>query len=1341
MTNKTIAQLQANLAQLAATTPNLETNHLWAEILQNVEHLGQNFTSLETKAESTAIASEYETRRLTEQILLENALSIVLRLDTEGRVIYLNEFALKFFGYTAAEIVGKKAVGTIVPVTNEAGENLDELIKNIVANPDKYASNENENIRKTGERVWIAWSNKPIFDDNGQIKEILCIGNDVTDHRQAELEILHQKDFLSKVIDAIPVGIFAKDVQSDYRFTIWNKKMEEIFGTKRATILSKNDYSLFDKNEADDIRQIDESVIKKGEIVETPQEEVSTHRGSILARTIKVPIYDNTGVPQTLLGILEDITIPFKMQAQLQESEERLAEAYQIAELGTWSWDIIESKAIWSQRTCEIFGVLATTEINFDLFQSLIHPDDRDRVVETIQETMESKNDGYEIEHRLIRESGEVRYVQSIGRVRRLENGQPTAIMGVSQDITERKESEQALQRAEEKYRSIFENAVEGIFQTTVDGQYISANPALAHIYGYNTPQELIESLVNIKKQLYINSGRRDEFIQKIEEFGQISDFESEVYRRDGKIIWISENARAVYDDKGALIYFEGTVTDISHRKQAEQEILQRNTELAAINQIAAAITSALEPKESFRTVAQEMLQLFGACRSGIAMLNNSGTALTVVSDYGINQTFTSEGSEIPLENNYSSSYVIETGNSIVITEAQSNSKTSAVHGLMKKLDIECILIVPLITHGKVIGTLGVAFDTPGRTFQPNEVKLAETIAQQIAGAIENAQLLEQTRAALVEQQKAEEGLLQALERTESLYRIGNAMATSTNEQATFETVLGEYLRLLKVKLGKLALLNRTGDQNQTYALYVDGQLVKMDMSISVEQNLFQHLVTQPKPLVIDNVFTHPLTKDNKPMRDIMPAKSMLYLPITLRGQTIGLLSAGCHQENWQFSQSDIEIGQVVVDQLAIWLENRRLLTEAQYRSGRLQTAAEVSRAASSILDVDDLINNSVNLIRDQFDFYYVGLFLVDHAKEWAVLHAGTGNAGQTQLEQNHKLKIGQESMIGWSVFHRKARIALDVGQDAVRFKNPILPETRSEMALPLVSREEVIGALTVQSTERGAFSEEDITLLQTMADQLANAIANAHLFERVAQARQEAETRLRETIALQQLGQLLSGTLQLDEIMHLFFETCTKEIGFEYMILSLVDQNRQRVKSIAGVGVSDSNIKRSNRSLDDKDIMADIIRTGKTEVITGWDDRYDRDIYESEGHAKWVRVFTPIVLRQENVGLVEAGFKDTTVVIQETQLRLLKAFITQTALALDNARQYQASQRRAKREALIKEITTKVRASTDLETVLQTTIKEVGNALGGKRTYIHLASADDNGTPKTDTARKKFKD
>ena len=163
-------------------------------------------------------------------------------------------------------------------------------------------------------------------------------------------------------------------------------------------------------------------------------------------------------------------------------------------------------------------------------------------------------------------------------------------------------------------------------------------------------------------------------------------------------------------------------------------------------------------------------------------------------------------------------------------------------------------------------------------------------------------------------------------------------------------------------------------------------------------------------------------------------------------------------------------------------------------RTTYLEASASISHAATTELDPEILLNRVVDLIRDSFDLYYVGLFLVDAQKEWCVLVAGTGEAGQAMLERNHRIRIG-EGMIGWCVENNQARIALDVGMDAVRFENPELPNTRSEGALPLRSRDRMIGALTVQSIKSSAFDQEIITVLQTMADQIAISLENAELF------------------------------------------------------------------------------------------------------------------------------------------------------------------------------------------------------------------------------------------------------
>ncbi|MFZ6027029.1 MAG: ATP-binding protein [Chloroflexota bacterium] len=167
-------------------------------------------------------------------------------------------------------------------------------------------------------------------------------------------------------------------------------------------------------------------------------------------------------------------------------------------------------------------------------------------------------------------------------------------------------------------------------------------------------------------------------------------------------------------------------------------------------------------------------------------------------------------------------------------------------------------------------------------------------------------------------------------------------------------------------------------------------------------------------------------------------------------------------------------------------------LRQAERRARLLHAANQVGKQATAILKLDVLLPKTVDIICDAYGFYYAGIFLVDAAGKWAVLRAGRGAAGAVMIAQGHKLAVGGDSMIGWAMLNRQARIALDVGADRVHFKNPLLPHTRSEIALPLIVGERVFGALTVQSIEPSAFSQEDILTLQTMADHLAIAISNA---------------------------------------------------------------------------------------------------------------------------------------------------------------------------------------------------------------------------------------------------------
>ncbi|MEK7349666.1 MAG: PAS domain S-box protein, partial [Nitrospirota bacterium] len=186
-------------------------------------------------------------------------------------------------------------------------------------------------------------------------------------------------------------------------------------------------------------------------------------------------------------------------------------------------------------------------------------------------------------------------------------DGKPYALCGITTDITERKVMEEALRQAEEKYRSIFDNAVEGIFQSTSSGRYLSVNPAMARMYGYASPEELMGSVTDIAHEVYVDPDCREALTRLLERQGVVRGFEYEVYRKDGSTIWISESVRAVRDGGGKILYYEGTIEDITERRRAEEE---RKRLAAMIESSNDAIMSLTEGRVSFWNPAAE--KLFG---------------------------------------------------------------------------------------------------------------------------------------------------------------------------------------------------------------------------------------------------------------------------------------------------------------------------------------------------------------------------------------------------------------------------------------------------------------------------------------------------------------------------------------------------------------------------------------------------------------------------------------------------------------------------------------------------------------------------------------------------------
>jgi len=352
---------------------------------------------------------------------------------------------------------------------------------------------------------------------------------------------------------------------------------------------------------------------------------------------------------------------------------------------------------------------------------------------------------------------------------------------------------------------------------------------------------------------------------------------------------------------------------------------------------------------------------------------------------------------------------------------------------------------------------------------------------------------------------------------------------------------------------------------------------------------------------------------------------------------------------------------------------------QMQRRANRLQAVAEVAHAITSVQDMDRLLQLVTYLISERFDYYHVGIFLLDQTGENAILQAANSEGGQRMLAKGHQLKVGEKGIVGYATGTGEPRIALDVGSDIVYFDNPDLPLTRSEMTLPLKVGGKIMGAMDVQSTEPSAFTEEDVATLSTLADQVAIAIQNTRLFSETNRALKELET-----LHTQYLQQAWSQVV----------EERSKN-GYQYR-----------------------NGKVIPLPLDSSDVIWQQVKAGIPVVVSSPLD--DNGVEMSPGSA----LLVPISVRSQVIGALHLPSPEGKYLWDEQNISLVKEVADQIGLALENARLLEQTQIRAEREHLVADITTKLRASNSPQEIIQTAARELRQALRAKQArFIAKAS------------------
>jgi GAF domain-containing protein len=428
-----------------------------------------------------------------------------------------------------------------------------------------------------------------------------------------------------------------------------------------------------------------------------------------------------------------------------------------------------------------------------------------------------------------------------------------------------------------------------------------------------------------------------------------------------------------------------------------------------------------------------------------------------------------------------------------------------------------------------------------------------------------------------------------------------------------------------------------------------------------------------------------------------------LTIPLQMGDRVLGALDIHT-TELAPIPDENIQSLEGVAAQIAVALENAHLFRDIQQRHKELsqlykhterrahymQTMAELAQTTSSLSDPQELLDKAVRLIGDGLELYHVGIFLVDETGEWAVLQAASSEGGQRMLARQHRLHVGEQGIVGWTTSAGQPRIALDVGEDAVYFDNPDMPDTHSEVALPLKRGDRVIGALDVQSTQAAAFTEEDASVLQTLADQIAIAIENARLFQQTQAAFQELQALQRYYVS-REWRRLTSQQTELAAEYRRQGVAPLKTAWSPEMKMALTQEAPVSLPDLSAVDLPDDDHEGEAKDLSSPPALSALA--------------------------------VPIKLRGEVIGVLDLQETEEPRNWTEEEMAMVSAVADQVALALENARLLEETRRRAERERLAGQITARIRAAGDMDAILRTTVQEVRRALGVSHGLIRLGT------------------
>lgn len=717
-----------------------------------------------------------------------------------------------------------------------------------------------------------------------------------------------------------------------------------------------------------------------------------------------------------------------------------------------------------------------------------------------------------------------------------------------------------------------------------------------------------------------------------------------------------------------------------------ERMVLDRTRELATLSAIAAVVSRSLDLAEVLDDALDKTLQVMEIEAGGIFLLDETAGALAVAAQRGLNPQLVAEIDGLKVGEGFPGR-VVQTGQPMVVNDVSTDARLTSLVARMEGL--RSLASVPLHAKGEVLGAL-FAVTRGHRRFTDQDVQLLTSIGHQIGIAIENARLFEGER-----WRRQQATLLAEMAR----------LTSSTLDLDQVLRLTAEYaVDALKVDHCLICLYDESGGRlrcaiEQGFPPQVAATFAEADFGLS--QGVRRTVLEDLQPLIIEDTSA---ADPFLPTLEVgsLDVQSMLVVPIEVGGRRLGVMQLGTQRpRRHRFTADEEELALAMANQAALAIESARLFEAEQRRAEQFRVISEVGRHITSILAIDELLVHMARLIQKTFGYYHVAIGLIEG--DQVAYKAGSGplwDDPQFDFEPA-RLKVGQEGVTGWVAGTGEPLLVSDVSREP-RYVLMRGSKTRSELAVPIKTKGEVVGVLDVQSDQVDAFDDSDLTVLQSLANQAAIAIENARLFK--AAQRQAEQFRV-----IGEVGQRITSILAIDELLHQIASLIQTAFNHYLVEISLVEEGQVVLKTRAS---------RDRHS----PFRTARLRAGQ-EGITGWvaatgEPRLVPDVSREPLYVRLTEVATrselavPIKAKGDVIGVLNVE-SDRPDAFDETDVTVLQSLANQAGVAIDNARLLTAERRRADELDALRANVADISAELDLADLLKAILERAVELMG----------------------------